>query len=209
MTKIYYRYGCMDSSKTTRLLMDAYDYTQRGQYVLLLKPIVDTRSKKGRIESRIGLSAPCLDITKNFNVLDYIASHPEQDIASIFVDEAQWLTTEQVIQLRIIADEFGVPSMCYGLKSDFLGNLWEGATALFAHANRAEEVKNMCRHENCKHKAMYNARFKNGKPTFEGKTIIVGDTQVEENKYYYLPMCSKHYFAIKQQYYAELYHAEL
>lgn len=203
MTKVYYQYGCMDSSKTARLLMDAYDYKRREQNVLLLKPVADTRSKEGQIESRIGLSAPCLDITKDFNILDYIASHTEQDIASIFVDEAQWLTTEQVIQLRTIADKFGIPSMCYGLKNDYLGNLWEGATALFAHANRVEEVKTICRHENCKNKAMYNARFKNGKPTFEGETIIVGDTQTEEDKYYYLPMCSKHYFTIKQQCYDE------
>jgi thymidine kinase len=191
--KLYFRYGTMDSSKTARLLMDAHEYKKRGQKVLLLKPVADTRSKSGMIESRVGLSAPCIDISSDFNIIQEVAKSKEP-IACIFIDEAQWLTTAQVVQLRIIADNFGIPSMCYGLKSDFLGNLWEGAKALFEHANRVEEVKTICRHKGCKSKAMYNSRFKNGKPAFEGETIQIGDTKTEKDKYYYIPKCSKHFF---------------
>lgn len=196
MAKLFFRHGTMDSSKTMRLLADAYEYYQRGEFAMLLKPTTDTRSKKGMIESRAGLSAPCLDITSNFDITKYVRSvHEKQEIACILVDEAQFLTQYQVIQLRMIADDLDIPVMCYGLLTDFLGNLFDGSMALMAHSNSREEVKTMCREKGCKSKAMYNGRFLNGEPVFEGDSVQVGDTKETENSYYYIPKCSKHFFA--------------
>lgn len=195
MTKLYFRYGTMDSAKTARLLLDAYEYYQRGEFAMLLKPTTDTRSSKGMIESRSGLSAPCLDISKDFNIVNYVVNiKSQQEISCILVDEAQWLTHQQVVHLRMIANSFGIPVMCYGLKSDFMGNLWEGSTSLIAHSNTLEEVKTMCREKGCKHKAMYNGRFKDGRPVFEGESVVVGDTKETEDSYYYIPKCPIHFF---------------
>lgn len=197
MAKLYFRYGCMDSSKTSRLLMDAYEYEQRGEKTLLLKPVIDTRSSKGMIESRVGLSASCIDIDSDFRIQEYLAKllRKTKTLPScIFVDEAQWLTPLQVVDLRIIADIYDVPSICYGLKLDFKGRLFAGSKALFEHANRCEEVKTICRHENCTNKAMYNARYLNGEFCWDGDIVEVGDTKITQNSYYYKPLCSKHYF---------------
>lgn len=185
----------MDSSKTVRLLVNAHEYYQRGEFALLIKPTDDTRSKKGMIESRAGLSAPCLDISKDFNIFNYILSvHEKQEVACILVDEAQFLSMQQVVHLRLLADTYGIPVMCYGLKTDFMGNLFEGSQSLMSHSNTLEEVKTMCREHGCKSKAMYNGRFKNGLPVFEGNSVLVGDTKETKDSYYYLPKCSKHFF---------------
>lgn len=198
MAKLYFRYGAMDSSKTARLLMDAHEYKQRGEWALLLKPTSGNRSdkEKGKIVSRVGLEAECLDIDKTADIYRLVLNLSEKP-ACIFVDEAQFLTFQQVINLRMIVNIFNVPVMCYGLKSDFLGNLFEGSQSLFAHANRFEEVKTICRHDGCRSKAMYNGRFKDGKPIFEGEQVAVGDTESnakEDDGYYYIPKCSKHFF---------------
>lgn len=202
MAKLYFRYGTVDSSKTARLLMDAYEYEKRGEFVLLIKPSTDTRSPKGKIVSRTGLSADCIDIDKDFNIYEYVKSLIEavKKPACIFVDEAQFLTFAQVVQLRYIANDaegygFNIPVMCYGLKTDFRGLLFEGSKALFQYANRFEEVKTICREQGCKNKAMFNVRFKNGEPVFEGEQVLIGDTKEEKDKYYYVPKCSEHFFA--------------
>lgn len=196
MSKLYLRYGTVDSSKTARLLMDAHDYERREENPLLIKSATDTRSSKGMIESRTGLSAPCIDIDKDDNIV-YIVNNlikeGERPIV-ILIDEAQFLTYEQVIHLRVIADNYNIPIMCYGLKVDFMGNLFEGSKALFEHSNVLEEVKTMCREKGCTAKAMYNGRFKDGKPVFNGEVVVIGDTKEDVNEYYYIPKCSKHFF---------------
>lgn len=198
MSKLYYRWGVMDSSKTARLLMDAHEYKQRGEWAMLIRPINGIRSEKekGKIISRIGLEADCLDIDSLANPYSLVLNL-EGKPACIFVDEAQFLTHEQVIGLRMIVNVFGIPVMCYGLKSDFVGNLFEGSKALFEHANRNEEVKTICRQEGCRSKAMYNGRFKDGKPVFEGDQVAVGDTEdnaKQDDGHYYIPKCSRHFF---------------
>lgn len=193
LSKLYFRYGTMDSAKTAQLLLNAHEYNSRGEFALLLKPTTDTRSGKGLIESRAGLSAPCLDIDSQFNIVNEVTGMKDKPTV-IMVDEAQFLTTAQVVQLRIIADNLGIPVMCYGLKTNFLGVAFDGARALFEHANRFEEIKTMCREPNCKRKAMYSVRFLNGDPIFDGESVKVGDTKVEEGEYYYIPKCSLHFF---------------
>jgi len=202
MSKLYFRYGTMGSSKTARLVMDAYEYTERGEYALPMKPVTDTRSKQGVIESRTGLSTPCLDVQKDYRIYDHVEYLIRQgiDLACVLVDEAQFLTYSQVLQLRLIVDNLDVPVMCYGLKTDFQGKLFEGSRGLFELANRFEEVKTMCRVKGCKHKAMFNVRYKNGKPTFEGDSVKVGDTKEEEDKEYYVVKCSAHFLQDYQEY---------
>jgi len=196
VSKLYYRYGTMDSSKTARLLMDAHEYNQRGESVLLFKPVKDTRSKAGKIESRVGLSAECLEIHEDLNIYEHVSKlvyDLKANISCIFVDEAQFLSAHQVVNLRMVVDTFNIPVMCYGLKTDFTGVLFEGSKALFEHANRFEEVKTICREEGCRKKAMYNGRFKDGKPVFNGDTVAIGDTNLVGDNYYYVPKCSKHF----------------
>lgn len=202
MTKMYFRYGTMDSSKTARLVMDAYEYKQRGEFVLPIKPVVDTRSKKGLIESRVGISTPCFDLDKGYNIYAHVDFLVNQGInlACILVDEAQFLTYSQVLQFRLVADNLHIPVMLYGLKTDFQGKLFEGSKALFELANRFEEVKTMCRVKGCRHKAMFNVRYKNGKPTFEGDAVKVGDTKEEKDKEYYVVKCSTHFLQDYQEY---------
>lgn len=196
MSKLYLRYGTVDSSKTARLLMDAHDYKRREENPLLIKSALDTRSAKGMIESRTGLSAPCVDIDKDDNIVHIVNELIEGHLRPvvILIDEAQFLTYQQVIHLRIIADQYNIPVMCYGLKVDFMGNLFEGSKALFEHANVLEEVKTMCREKGCTAKAMYNGRFKDGKPVFNGEVVVIGDTKEDVDDYYYIPKCSKHFF---------------
>jgi thymidine kinase len=185
----------MDSSKTIRLLVNAHEYYQRDEFAFLMKPTTDTRSSQGMIESRAGLSAPCLDISRDFDIYSYISKvNQEQPIACILIDEAQFLTAQQVISLRLLADNLGIPVMCYGLKTNFMGNLFEGSQALIEHSNSTEEVKTMCREHGCKSKAMYNGRFLKGEPVFEGESVKVGDTKETEDDFYYIPKCSKHFF---------------
>lgn len=196
MTKVYFRYGTMNSSKSARLLMDAHEYEQRGEYALLFKPVLDTRSAKGMIESRVGLTAPCIDIDRDFDIYSYVTNQIFEKgmIGCILIDEAQFLTMQQVVHLRLISDTLGIPVMCYGLKTDFRGLLFEGSQSLFQYANRFEEIKTICQEQGCRKKAMFNGRFKNGKPVFDGEVVAVGDTEENSDSYYYVPKCSKHFF---------------
>jgi thymidine kinase len=195
VAKLYFRYGTMDSSKTARLVMDAYEYQQRGEFVLPMKPAVNTRDKKGVIESRVGISVQCLDLESDYNIFTHVNVLKQSgiDLACIFVDEAQFLSYSQTLQLRMIVDQLHVPVMCYGLRTDFQGKLFEGSRGLFELANRFEEVKTICREAGCKNKAMFNVRYKDGKPTFEGNSVKIGDTKEEENKEYYVVKCSDHF----------------
>lgn len=193
MAKLYFRYGTMDSSKTSRLLMDAYEYKQRGEFALIIKPTLDTRTEQGVVKSRVGLQARCSDVSPQHNLYTGVLNMSDKP-ACIFVDEAQFLTMKQVIELRLIVDNLDIPVMCYGLKSDFCGSLFEGSKALFEHANRVEEIKTICRHEGCKNKAMYNVRYINGKAVFTGDQVAVGDTKEETDSCYYTPKCSRHFF---------------
>lgn len=177
--------------------MDAHEYMQRGESVLLLKPVKDTRPKKGMIESRVGLASECLEVDGEFNIYAHVSkivNSTNTSVACIFIDEAQFLTMAQVVNLRMIADGLNIPVMCYGLKSDFRGVMFDGSKALFEHANRFEEVKTICREEGCRKKAMYNGRFVDGQPIFKGETVAIGDTSEVDGGYYYIPKCSKHFF---------------
>ncbi len=182
--------------------MDAHEYKERGEFVLPMKPVIDSRSATGYIESRTGLRVKCLDLEKDYNVFAHISMLLNNgiELACILVDEAQFLTYSQVLQLRMVATELDIPVMCYGLKTDFTGKLFEGSQSLFELAETLEEVKTMCREKGCKDKAMFNVRYKDGKPTFKGNSVKIGDTKEEEDKEYYVVKCATHFLHDFQQF---------
>lgn len=177
MAKLYFRYGAMGSSKTANAIMVRYNYLERGQKVLMLKPAIDTRDGEHVMISRCGLSCECAFIEElsRYNVREYDC---------LIVDEAQFLTKEQVYDLVRIVDEENVPVIAYGLRADFQGNLFEGSQYLLALADTIEEVKTICW---CGKKATCNARIVGGRVVKEGEQIVLGGNES------YISLCRKHW----------------
>ncbi|MCL2694838.1 MAG: thymidine kinase [Clostridiales bacterium] len=182
MAKLYFRYGAMGSSKTANAIMVEYNYTERQKNALIVKPSVDTRDGRQVIRSRSGLERDC----EIFEQLDW------QKIADgaydcLIVDEAQFLTPEQVMKLIWVVDEFDTPVICYGLKTDFQGEFFPGSAALLKHADAIEEVKTICW---CGKKATHNARLdENGVMTRVGEQVVLGANDK------YIGLCRSHWFA--------------
>ena len=168
MKKLYFKYGTMGSSKSANALMTAFNYRQKGYEVLLLKPSTDTREGSHIISSRIGLTAPCEVFDKNVNLYNFIKSNKETQI--VIVDEAQFCTKEQIEQLKKLTLENYVV-LCYGLKTNFKGELFEGSKRLMELAESIAEIKSVCR---CGQKATINARIKDGYVVTSGDEIDIG-----------------------------------
>jgi len=180
MAKLYFRYGAMGSSKTANAIMVWHNYRERGAEALLIKPAIDTRDGAYVIESRSGLHANCT----LFHQIDW-GKAKDQAYACLIVDEAQFLTKEQVEQLVDIVDNYGVPVICYGLKTDFAGNFFEGSQWLLAYADSIEEIKTICW---CGKKATNNARLDgNGGITKVGEQVVLGASDK------YIGLCRKHW----------------
>ena len=178
MAKLYFRYGAMGSSKTANAIMVQYNYQERGQKALLVKPQLDNRDGERLVASRCGLSAPCLFIEE-------LTAEIAREYDCIIVDEAQFLTKEQVEFLVRIVDVEGIPVVAYGLRADFQGNLFEGSHWLLAWADSIEEIKTVCW---CGKKATFNARLWNGKVVKEGAQILLGGNES------YTALCRKHWY---------------
>lgn len=173
MKKLTFVYGTMTSGKTTALLQDAYNFKSHGLNAYLLTAIGDTRSGRGRIKSRIGIEADAETFAPTENVFDKIQRmHLQHPIDAIFVDEAQFLSKEQVWQLSDVVDELGIPVSAYGLRSDFMGQLFEGSAALMAIADTLTENTGVCSSGN---PAMMVARIgPDGKALTSGPQVMVG-----------------------------------
>lgn len=185
MAKLYFRYGAMNSSKTANALMVKFNYEERQQNALLIKPELDTRDGKGIIKSRAGLSSPCLLVKHDGRLRELVDLElGKMPVHCIVVDEAQFLTKIQVIELTAIVDELKIPVICYGLRSDFIGNLFEGSMWLLAFADTIEEVKTICW---CGKKAIMNARLLDGRVVKEGEQIVLGGNER------YISLCRKHW----------------
>ena len=177
MAKLYFRYGAMGSSKTANAIMVQYNYHERGQNALMVKPRLDNRDGERIVGSRSGLSAPCI----------YVEELESVDLSAyncIIVDEAQFLKKDQVAQLVQIVDEMNIPVICYGLRADFRGELFEGSTWLMAWADTIEEIKTVCW---CGRKATCNARVVDGKVAREGEQIVLGGNES------YVALCRRHW----------------
>jgi len=180
MAKLYFRYGAMGSSKTANAIMVWYNYHERGKNALLLKPSIDVRDGIYTIQSRCGLKAECT----LFDDLDMqaVKNHVYD---CLIIDEAQFLTKEQVQFLSDIVDNYDIPVICYGLKTDFQGNFFSGSHALLAMADTIEEIKTICW---CGKKATNNARLDGkGGITKMGEQVVLGANDK------YISLCRKHW----------------
>lgn len=178
MSKLYFKYGAMGSSKSASALMTKYNYEQKGFNVMLLKPSIDTRDGD-IVYSRIGISCKCIKFDNTFDLLNYYEEQEKQKrIDVIIIDESQFCTREQVEQLREIANHISV--ICYGLKTNFKTELFEGSKRLLEIADNISEIKTVCK---CGNKATINAKIINNEIIKDGKEIDIGGDEK------YVSMC--------------------
>lgn len=185
MAKLYFYYSTMNAGKSTALLQASHNYEERGMRTLLYTAQVDSRSG-GRIHSRIGIERharhfhPALDLRA-----DISAEHQRGALACVLVDEAQFLTPAQVRQLAAVVDDLDIPVLCYGLRTDFRGELFPGSAQLLAWADNLVEIKTIC---HCGRKAIMVVRVKaDGTAEREGAQIEIGGNER------YVPLCRKHF----------------
>lgn len=184
MAKLYYIHATMNSGKSLHLMSVAHNMDERSVPSLTIKPEIDTRDGENQIYSRIGISRPCLTFSPDENLYELVKSQENiNELKWIFVDEAQFLTEEQVDQLSDIVDAFDINVMCYGLRTDFKSKLFPGSKRLFELADTIEEIKSTC---NCGNKTIINARVdKDGNVMSNGpQTLVGGDDR-------YVSMCRK------------------
>ena len=186
MAKLYFYYSAMNAGKTTNLLQSRHNYAERGMNTLVIKPRIDSRSGENRVRSRIGLEAEAVDVDTSINLLDLVKNASEaQPIHCILVDEAQFLSTDQVDQLTEVVDALNIPVLAYGLRTGFLGALFEGSRQLLALSDELREIKTIC---HCGRKATMVVRFDGeGQPMHSGDQIQIGGNET------YVSMCRRHF----------------
>ena len=182
MAKLYFKYGAMGSSKTANALITRFNYQERNMKVWLIKPSIDDRDGANIIRSRIGLEAVADIMTPDTDIFAlFEESHRDADV--IITDECQFFTPEQIDQLRRIVDLYDLPVMCFGLRTDFLTNLFPGSRRLFEVADSITEIKTIC---SCGSKATVNARIDgDGNVVTTGSQILIGGNDS------YIAMCHK------------------
>ena len=173
--KLYFRYGTMGSAKTALLLTQAYNFEERGMEFICMKPIVDTREKENVIKSRIGIKRECLWIYQDTDIYELVKNIYEETLVVkdwILIDEAQFLSQEQVDQLARIVDDYGCNVVCYGLRTDFQSKMFEGSRRLFEIADTIDEIKSTC---SCGRKTIINARIDaDGSVITDGNQVMIG-----------------------------------
>ncbi len=177
----------MNAGKSTTLLQSAYNYRERGMDAFLLLPEIDTRFGRNQITSRIGLNADATTFSTQANLLDVVkeALAKAPNTRCVLLDEAQFLTKTQVLQLSDVPDYLGIPVLCYGLRVDFQGELFEGSQYLMALAEELIEIKTIC---HCGSKATMVLRLdEQQRPIKEGAQLLIGGNEA------YIPTCRKHY----------------
>ena len=197
MCKLYFKYSPMNSGKSGILLMQAHQFEERGIPFLCFKSIIDTRDGEDVIVSRVGIKRECISIDVKDNLYDIIYNYTANAVLEgmdkslwILIDECQFLSREQVNQLAMIVDRLNINVMCYGLRTDFTTNLFEGSKRLMELADSIEEVKTLC---HCGNKAIVNARFNNGELVTEGDQIVIGGNDM------YTSICRKCYFDLLEK----------
>ena len=189
MAKLYFNYSAMNAGKSTILLQSSYNYHERGMRTLLMKPAIDTREGlDGQITSRIGLTAQADLFTPDQDLEAHIRdAHTANPVDCVLLDEAQFLTKDQVWQLSRVADDMRLPIMCYGLRTDFKGELFPGSAALLAIADNIKEIKTLCW---CGRKATMTARFgRTGAAVTRGAQVEIGGNER------YISLCRQHWVA--------------
>ena len=184
MAKLYFKYGAMGSSKTAQALITKYNYEENEMQVWLLKPSADTRDGAATIRSRIGLQAECEIATPQQDIYERFRQSFAGNCDVVIVDECQFLTAQQIEQLRAIVNDFSVPVLCFGLRTDFQTKLFPGSLRLMELADCIEEIKTMC---DCGCKATVNARINDGYIVTEGEQVVLGGNDC------YIAMCHRCY----------------
>ena len=186
MAKLHFFYSTMNAGKSTSLLQSNHNYKENGLDTMIFLPNETSKLSKGQIVSRIGLKAKAVIANKDFNFINYIKDNKSENLSCILIDEAQFLTKEQVRQLGRVADRLNYPVMCYGIRTDFRGELFEGSAELLALADNLIELKTIC--SLCSRKAtMVVRKDDSGKVVTEGSKVVVGGNDI------YMPVCRKHY----------------
>ena len=185
MAKLYFRYGAMSSGKTLDLLKVYYNYKEKGMSTLVIKPLVDTKGDSdviSRVGSRLRVN---FLVDDDDNIYDIVQNEIlKKRISCILVDEAQFLLKKHVDQLSDVVDLLDIPVICYGLRADFRGDLFEGSKRLFEISDSIEELKTVC---DCGKKAIWNVRYVNNAITFKGSQIAIDNT----DNVTYKSMCRK------------------
>ena len=184
MAKLYFKYGAMGSSKTAQALITKYNYEENDMKVWLIKPSADTRDGVQILRSRIGLAAAVEVMAPEMNVYEIFRDTRMGSCDVVIVDECQFMTEEQIDQLRSIVNECGVPVICFGLRTDFQTRLFPGSRRLMELADCIEEIKTMC---DCGAKATVNARISDGYIVTEGAQVVLGGNDS------YIAMCHRCY----------------
>lgn len=186
MAKLYFHYSTMNAGKSTLLLQASYNYRERGMETLLITARFDDRAGDGRIGSRIGIGERAETFAPDTDLFALIASHQAAGpLACVFIDEAQFLTSDQVWQLARAVDDLGLPVMCYGLRVDFRGALFPGSAALLAWADEMREVRTIC---HCGKKAtMVVRKDAAGRVLRDGEQVQIGGNES------YVSLCRRHW----------------
>ena len=186
MAKLYFSYSAMNAGKSTILLQASHNYRERGMNTLLLTAAFDDRAGKGRIGSRIGLGADALTFAADTDIEQLTRrAHEQQPLDCLLVDEAQFLSVEQVWQLSVVVDQLNIPVMCYGLRTDFRGQLFPGSAVLLAVADTLREIRTIC---HCGRKATMVTRLtETGETVTDGAQIEIGGNDK------YVSLCRVHW----------------
>ena len=184
MAKLYFKYGAMGSSKTAQALITKYNYEENDLNVWLIKPSADVRDGVNVLRSRIGLEAEVQIIPPDVDVYKLFTETKQNTCDVVIVDECQFLTPEQIDQLRFIVNDFNIPVMCFGLRTDFQTKLFPGSLRLMEIADAIQEIKTMC---DCGSKATVNARISDGYIVTEGAQVVLGGNDC------YIAMCHRCY----------------
>ncbi len=186
MAKLYFYYSSMNAGKSTSLLQSSYNYRERGMNTLVLAPQFDDRYGAGKVASRIGIEAEATTFTGQTNLFDVVADrHAAEKLHCVLIDEAQFLTRNQVFQLGEVTDRLNIPVLAYGLRTDFQGEPFEGSKYLLAWSDNLKELKAIC---HCGTKATMVVRIgEDGKAVTEGSQVEIGGNDR------YVSMCRKHF----------------
>lgn len=186
VAKLYFSYSAMNAGKSTALLQASHNYRERGMHTFLLTAALDDRVGAGVIGSRIGLQQEAETFATDDDLFSRIRDlHEDKNFACVLIDEAQFLTDKQVWQLARVADRLGVPIMCYGLRTDFQGQLFPGSATLLAIADVLREIRTICW---CGHKATMVVRLDgDGRILEQGDQVSIGG---EES---YVSLCRRHW----------------
>ena len=186
MAKLHFFYSTMNAGKSTSLLQSNHNYKETGLDTLIFLPDETSKLSKGKIVSRIGLSAKAIITKKDFDFYTYVKKNKTEKLSCLLIDEAQFLSKIQVRQLGKVADLLNIPVMCFGIRTDFQGELFEGSSELLSLADNLIELKTIC--YDCGRKAtMVVRRDENNKIVTEGSKVVVGGNDI------YTPVCRKHF----------------